>query len=236
MKLLVALILVALVAGCTQGGGTVSEQVQFQTLDGFEIHGTFYANPEKPGLILLPMLGETQSSWNQFVPYLTNDFQVLVIDLRGHGKSTKQNGQGKSWNLFLENDFKNMVFDVAAAKQFLQQRGVTSIGIMGASIGANVALNEVTNVDALVLLSPGLDYKGVKTLEAVKLYTKPLLIIASEDDPSSAAASRQLYNASPLSPEQKELVVMQAAGHGTAMLFKETTNQVILSWLKNEFG
>lgn len=84
--------------------------------------------------------------------------------MRGHGKSVNQNGTFQS---FTPNDFNKMKLDVKAAKQFLvTQKGINpkNIAIVGASIGANVALKYAAvdpSIKAVVLLSPGLHYKGV---------------------------------------------------------------------------
>ncbi len=51
----------------------------------YEIHG---AGPGKPDLLLLPgLLGAVSSQWRPFLPALTPQFRVILLDLRGHGRS-----------------------------------------------------------------------------------------------------------------------------------------------------
>lgn len=134
------------------------------------------------------MLGHNRNDWNGFASTLsnkTNDYAVLSIDLRGHGESTtSQNGNTiLSFQSFTPDDFNKMIMDVKAAKQFLvTQKNINpnNVAIVGASIGANVALNYAAasdpSIKVVVLLSPGLDYKGVTTSDAIKQYKVPIYI------------------------------------------------------------
>lgn len=94
-------------------------------------------------------------------------FSVIAIDLRGHGAS-----EG-NWRSFSPREFNAVVLDVKAAKDYLISRGVKPgrMGIVGASIGANIALRyaaEDGEIKTVVLLSPGLNYRGVAIEEAAK--------------------------------------------------------------------
>lgn len=239
MKFLFAVLAVLLVAGCTQTPPPVLEpgrQVNFTTVDGFVISGTLYENPGKPAVILAHMLGGDRSQWDGIVPFLAQKYAVLAIDLRGHGKSLKQSGQTRTWGTFLDPDFQKMALDIEAARAYLEQEaGVDEFAVIGASIGANAALQAATDssIANVALLSPGIEYRGVTTLDAVQAYHGQLFIAASADDPYSADSANQLYVASPLPVEQKQLLMLESAGHGTAMLFQENLNPVLISWLEN---
>lgn len=241
---LVVILTIVFVSGCTQQTaqetprGSNAEEVNFETTDGFSIYGTFYPGGGK-AIILLHMLSRERSTWNSFAEKLNeNGYTVLSIDLRGHGQSVIQNGVTRTFSQFSDYDFQSMVMDVQAAKDFLVSRDSSEIGLVGASIGANVALRHAAiegNTEAvrvLVLLSPGLVYRGVSTTDVIGEYTNPILIVASEDDSQSISASRELYE---LSPAPKEIKIYTNAGHGTNMFPGTDLDSLIIQWLNDNF-
>jgi dienelactone hydrolase len=217
------------------------ERVKLKTEDGFTIIGTYYvpAGEKLPSLILLHMLGRTRSDWEQFAKRLKKEgYAVLSIDLRGHGESTDQKGKDRSYRDFSEEEWRDTVKDIQAATKFLRRKkeiDPDKISIIGASIGANLALNYADldkKIRALVLLSPGLNYRGVKTKEAVKRYgARPVLLVASKDDRGSFNAIDELGK---LAKGNKKLVKYKKAGHGTRMFGKESPDltNAIINWLK----
>ena len=67
------------------------------------------------------------------------------------------------------------------------------VSIIGASIGANIALNYAVSdhsVKSVILLSPGLDYMGVTTLAPITQYKNPIYIAGAEGDSQSVKDSR----------------------------------------------
>jgi alpha-beta hydrolase superfamily lysophospholipase len=66
------------------------EKVNFKTKDGVTIVGNYF-KPRKehaPAFLLLHMMPATKESWNDFASHLQKEgFEVLAIDLRGHGES-----------------------------------------------------------------------------------------------------------------------------------------------------
>jgi pimeloyl-ACP methyl ester carboxylesterase len=226
------LILLASLAGCQGGGernGLEVEDVTLTASDGLELKGTFYKGEEDaPGVVLLHMLGRNRGDWEPFARALQKeDYNVLALDLRGHGESDG------NWQVFSETDFNNMVLDAAASKAFLEEAGVQEIGFIGASIGANIALMygaEDETVRCVVLLSPGLDYRGVKTAGTAAAYgDRPLLIIASEEDEYAASSARSLYDEA---RGDREIKILFRAGHGTQMFKDPRLEPMILNWLK----
>ncbi|MCH7760566.1 dienelactone hydrolase family protein, partial [candidate division TA06 bacterium] len=110
--------------------------------------------------------------------------------------------------------------------------------VIGASIGGNVALNYAATderVKGVVLLSAGLDYRGVKTEEAMKAYgDRPVLIVASEEDKYAYQSAKKLYE---LAKGEKELKIYKNAGHGTRIFDKEEgLEDLILNWLEKVVG
>ncbi len=90
------------------------------------------------------------------------------------------------------------------------------IGLVGADVGANAALNFAALeplVPLAVLLSPGLNYRGVATEPALRDYgVRPLLLMAAEEDLTSARAVRRLAKAAQSDPVVK---LYPGDAHGT---------------------
>lgn len=206
------------------------ENVYFSTSDGVGIQGTFFIGDPGYTIILVHMLGRDRGDWDAFAPKLVEEgYEVLSIDLRGHGESTNI-GNYKDFHV---GEFQNMVNDVDAAVEFL---GETKIAIIGASVGANIALNyasEDPNVVAVVLMSPGEEYKGVGTLDAMAAYgDRPVLIMASEGDGYSAISSEKLSNAA---LGEKMWKKYDGSRHGTEFLGDAEAEGFIFGWLKSHF-
>ena len=198
------------------------------TQDGYTIAYQLYPNKAgSPAIILLHMLRRTRTDWDSVAKWLQkNSYTVITIDSRGHGQSTGD------WEKFTPSDFSKMTLDVAAAKSVLENQGadVKRLAIIGASIGANTAYNyavEDPDVKTVVLLSPGLEYRGVK-LSATKL-GKPFLVVASKEDQYSAQSAQELAK-----NNNANLITYENAGHGTNMFVKNDLAPKMLDWL-NEY-
>ncbi len=219
------------------------QKVEFQTEDNVTIIGNYFVGVRAnvPAVLLLHMMPATKESWNDFAEKLQKaGFQALAIDLRGHGESIKQNGKTLNYQKFSDQDHQNSILDVEAAVLWLAQKGKVE-SIVGASIGANLALqfqSEHPEIKKSVLLSPGLDYRGVKTeTPAANLKVNQAVFFAATDGDarssefSAAQMSQRLYD---LIRAQKEIKIFNGTEHGTDVfksqpqLMDETIN-----WLKN---
>lgn len=216
-------------------------QVHFVTEDSVTIAGSYYdsdsLSASAPALILLHMLGKDRSTWQDFAVRASKaGFAVLSIDLRGHGESTVSASGPVHFSDFEEVDYNNMQLDVLAAVKWLRAQtddSPLSIAIIGASIGANVALNYgVTDpeITALILLSPGENYRGVETKPAaLTVGDRPVLFIASDDDNYAAVSTRTLYD-SCKDTKFKQLEIYDHGGHGTYLF--ETQRDLMITMLK----
>lgn len=239
MKILIALLMLLLVA-CSQPAERPQTQPQPElappsgplptgtatTQDGQTISYQIYtASPGSPAVILLHMLRRTRTDWDSVAKWLQRSgYTVIVPDLRGHGQSTG------NYEAFKPEDFNKMTNDVAAMKSVLQNQGAdtTRLAIVGASIGANVAYNYALadkDVKTVVLLSPGLDFKGI-TVEP-KSFSKTFLVVASKDDNYSATTAQE-FQKNP----KATIKMYEDAGHGTNMFAKNDLAPTILNWLK----
>jgi alpha-beta hydrolase superfamily lysophospholipase len=220
--------------GEVENTGSTITDVTLTTSDGITIAGTYYSSQEenKPGVILLHMLSRSRGDLSDFAEVLQESgYPAIAIDLRGHGESDL------NWREFEDSDFNNMVLDVEAAKDFLVEKGKgeTNVIIIGGSIGANVALNYAAgdgDIKGIVLLSPGLEYKGVKTEDAMAAYSgRPALIVASEGDTYASQSSQKLYS---LAGKKTQIKIYPASAHGTGIILSQNAAPFILDWVQEK--
>lgn len=211
------------------------EKITFNTKDGMTIVGNYFKPQKKqsPVFLLLHMMPATKESWNDFASLIQkNGCVALAIDLRGHGESTDMNGRRIDYREFRDEDHRGSMSDIISAIEFLAgQDGVdiSRIAIAGASIGANLALWQASidkDVRLLMLLSPGLNYRGIQADELAKRFKGPVHIMASEGDSYAADSSRKL---SGIFPGDTKLEILKGISHGTNMLNSEIMNS-LLAW------
>jgi dienelactone hydrolase len=211
----------------------ILEKISFKTKDGVTIVGNYFKPQRKssPVFLLLHMMPATKESWNEFASLIQeNGYAALAIDLRGHGESTDMNGNKLDYREFRDEEHRCSMNDISASKEFLasQKEGDFSrIAIAGASIGANLALWQASidkDVRLLMLLSPGLNYRGVQADELAKMFKGPVHIMASEGDSYAADSSRKL---SGIFPGDIKFEILKGNLHGTNMLNSETMNSLL---------
>ncbi len=213
-----------------------SDAIALQTDDDVSLAADLYppatADPDPPLVIALHMLNSNRSAYEVLIPDLREaGYAVLNVDMRGHGDS----GGTRDWDLAIE-DVGSWIAWLAANGW----RGERGLVIMGASIGANVALIGCAASDVClgaVALSPGLDYRGVQPERALVdgLEQRSALLVAAHKDAYSAATIRQMF--------------MNAKGDVTARLYRgrahgtrlfdsdyDSLSRLILSWLAEQFA
>lgn len=216
---------------------SMSERATLTTKDGLRIAADYYAvSAATRGVVLLHMMPATRQSWISFAQDLRRaGFVVLAIDLRGHGESQ---GGPEGYKTFSDVEHQKSRLDVEAAVEFLKSKGITSVSIAGASIGANLALDYLTahpDARAAVLLSPGLDYRGIRIEGLIERLgsAQRVLAVASDEDEYSAESVRTLFAHAALG-EQKKVIRLNNAGHGTEMLERRPgllLRDVLVQWL-----
>ncbi len=194
--------------------------------DGLRLQAMLYPADEQPApaVLLLPMLYGRKEDWRPLIPRLQQGgYTVLAVDLRGQGVT----GGATNWTQARQ-DVLDMLADLRALDGVDGER----IAVIGAGIGANLALTGCavsTYCDAVVALSPGLDDQGVLTEGAVtQLGNRPLLLVAALDDPAARAA--QTLDALASGPH--ELRLLEGAARGTDLLeVYPDLAETILAWL-----
>lgn len=117
-----------------------------------QIFYTLHKNGKPETLVLLHGNGENSRSFTKHIPILSEHFDLLLIDSRGHGKSNMGDG---------ELSLDKMAIDL---ENVLDRLGLTKVSILGFSDGANVAMifapknNE--KINKLVLVGGNLNYGG----------------------------------------------------------------------------
>ncbi len=203
--------------------------VTFPSLDGTSLAGELYESAAKsPGVVMVHMLSRNKNDWHGLPDRLREaGITALTIDLRGHGGSSGSSG-----------DLKAMVQDVRAATQWLAARPNVrpdAIAVVGASLGASLALLaavDLPHVRVIGLLSPSLDYRGLRTDAALvkRLGSRALWLAASSEDPLALRTVRDMA-ADTSGP--REQVVSSAAAHGTMLLERDgDVGRALVDWLR----
>lgn len=201
-----------------------SQNVTITSPDKVVIAASYFESSKagSPAVVLLHQWESDRHSFDDFAARMqAKGFNVLSIDGRGFGESTKTADGKPVAPERTDQAVKAMLGDVDSAVNFLaKQKSVdpNQIGIVGASYGSSLALIYAANhpkVKSIALISPGLNYFGnMQTEPAVKAYgDRPLLMIAAEDDKESADAVRQLKTAS--GNDKYQAQTYQHGGHGT---------------------
>lgn len=216
----------------------MKKTVSFQTKDGVKIVGDFYDAKSQKSVLLLHILPGGRSDFSRFAEFLEqNDCNVLNIDERGHGDSEAWPGETGSWQEFTQADYDKMIYDAEAGAQWLQNKiPNTILALIGGSIGANIAMifGAKHQPKAIIALSLGIDYHGIKIEIASRNYRQNLLIVASRDDTYSFESSEKLFEISKAS--RKEFIKYEHAGHATRMLNAEPElKQRVLDFLVKIF-
>lgn len=111
--------------------------------------------------------------------------------------------------------------DVVGAVQVMRERGVESVILVGASVGATSSLLAGTIVEPAVDGVAALSMNESAALEdAAGQLQMPVLLIASQDDPtgSSGPASARVFG---LLPGERHAVILPGTQHGYALLAGE---------------
>jgi alpha-beta hydrolase superfamily lysophospholipase len=162
-----------------------AQRVSFRTDDGVVIAATWYEPSARPApaVILVHMLNRTRRDWEPVASRLASEgVGALIIDMRGHGDSSGSVPRSES------PDYSSLVLDVKAARRYLSTRSDVQparVGLAGASLGANVAVLHAAadpSIASLALLSPSLDYRGLRIEQAFRKYgNRPALLVGSDE-------------------------------------------------------
>ena len=202
------------------------------TKDGVKIAANLYPIESPAGWIIFShMMPAMKESWNDLAKRFQGaGYEGIAIDLRGHGESISGGLTRKlNYRNFFDAEHQKSILDLEAAADFLikeRKAAAGKISFVGASIGANLSLQYISEhpeFKTAVLLSPGLDYRGVKTEPMVKKLSagQKVFFVSAQDDIRSggnnAEENQKLYDLTP--PEvEKQIKIYETGGHGTDIL------------------
>ena len=177
-----------------------------------------------PVLVLAHGVGAGRGEWEKFASRLSaRGFGSLAVDLRGHGGSSTHEGEWKGFDA--AGEWPRIVDDLLAAAAWIEAKGIEPerVAFAGASIGANLAAAADARRPGrfLLLLSPGIDYRGVRLTS--RRGAKTLAVAARADS----------YAFETVGALGKHGVTRLEApgGHGAGTLDDEKTMGRVLDWL-----
>lgn len=217
----------------------MKEKIFLITDDSVKIAADLYAVEKPVGwLVLSHMMPATKESYKNLAIELQNKgYESISIDLRGHGES---DGGPDGFLDFSDLEHQKSILDLKSAVDYLiNERGATpeKIYFIGASIGANLSLQYISEnpkFKTAILLSPGLNYRGIKTETlAEKLQAgQKVFFVSAEDDGNNAEQNQKLYNLTP-NDIDKKIKIYEDGGHGTDMLkYQSELKDLIIEFLK----
>lgn len=171
-------------------------KIEFVTRDKFILAGDLYfANQEsnKPLIVLLHSFSLNAQAWKDFAKNLRmKNYNVLAMDLRGHGRSIyNENLKLKSRFYYKNDDWQKLPKDVVDSIRYLKTNypkintdDVVIIGAdIGAAAGAIASMSLKKPPKKLVLISPMLEFKGLRMpVASSKFYDTQIMMLVSKNN------------------------------------------------------
>lgn len=228
------LLLACLFAAPCAPAAAGQKEVSFYTGDGCRI-AAYYLAPSSgaPVFVNAHGLGSGKYEWGPLQEELARrGMGYLSLDLRGHGASTVCAGKPADYRRFTAADWAAASRDIEGAAAWLAKKGVPAgkMVFCGASVGANLSLKAAAEGGikpaALVLLSPGMDYAGIKAPDYLAGAPARVLIAASPNDPYAWQSAGPLIKGA----AGKASFADGKSGHGVAMFKTKGMVQAIAAW------
>jgi pimeloyl-ACP methyl ester carboxylesterase len=222
------------------------EAVTIVTEDKAELSAVYFFNKDRrntpePTVVLIHQFKQDKNQWNQqYIDILlSKDFKVLIFDIRGHGKSSPYDGDLTE----LLTDKSKAPLDITAVINWLKNdKGVDTsrIGVVGTSIGGNLALYAALNLGVKVPISIS---NSKKTFEIFTGYNemmmgrpffpkiKNALLICGNKDGDTESGQKWIYDN--FCDDPREFKVYDSDKHGYFLIqaYPEI-NTLITDWLK----
>ena len=175
---------------------SIKHKIEFVTKDKFILSGDIYFaqnKSSKPLVILLHSFGLNSYAWKDLALALrAKDFNVLAMDLRGHGRSVyNESLKLKSRYKFTQNDWRKLPDDVIQSVSYIKANypyiNCDDVIIVGADIGASTGIlaGKLMKKEPVkfVMISPMLNFKGLYIPYKVANYsdTKFLVLLSKSD-------------------------------------------------------
>jgi pimeloyl-ACP methyl ester carboxylesterase len=116
-------------------------------VNGVSLYWEEHGEPSNPPLLLLHGFGESMAVWKSYVPTLCDKYNIVLLDLRGHGRSTNPT------NSF---SFSAVSDDVRALMDQLHHQRFRALGVSAGGIALlHVATRTPARIESLVLVGSG---------------------------------------------------------------------------------
>jgi len=191
-------------AGCHERARSEVQSLTLSTSDGVRLAAQCFipVQDHPPGLLLVHRLGGARQDWEVLARSVQQSgYMALSFDLRGHGESCQQVDGLLDYRNFDDGQWRDAQLDIAAAKAAVLANGADpkNLFIAGEALGASLAMAYAASdpdIQGVVLLSPGLDYKGIDSVALMPSFaTRPMLLIWSEGDAYAVSAAGTLQRA-----------------------------------------
>ncbi len=236
-------------AGVSKKSSKSDIDIEFETKDGFLIHGKLSLPKEKrakyPLVVLLHSIGYSSKYWLD-MPSQFNQagFAVLAVDFRGHGSSTyDKNFKKKYWLYMSEKSYLEYPSDILSLIQYMGENykniSISHMVIVGADIGANTAVLVADKMKvkpkAIVLLSPSTKFKGLYIpISLANLGSTPILVGISGKDKYSISQANYLKRFA-----QGEFTIKAYPNGGIGILMLKVNpgmNVDIVNWVVKKYN
>lgn len=207
--------------------------VSFHAQDGRTINALLFEADQRPApaVVLVPMLGRSKDDWQAVGQKLSEaGVTALAVDLPAQTLPADPKEAG-----FWPGDVRSAVAFLASQPEVR----AGSIGVAGASLGASIAAQAAaadSRIRALALISPALDYRGVRIESAMRQYgARPALLLASAHDPYAARSARELAGKD--APGPREVRLSGVSAHGTLLLAQDADLvRGLVEWFQRVLG
>jgi len=225
---------------------SVKDDIIIKTSDSKELSASYYYKPDledapSPLVILIHQFSQTKEQWySNFIDSIViSGIKVLTYDIRGHGKSTKVNYE---LSKLLEDPTEAPNDIIAVFEWAKNKKGIepARIGVMGTSIGGNLACYAAYNLNAKAIVSVSnskstfekyIGFSESLTGSTSHPKFKSALLICGSKDGNHEQDQRWILENYIDSP--KEIKVYDSAKHGKFLIeqFPEI-NSISINWFK----
>ena len=194
------------------------EHVSFPTQDGGEIFADLYGAGSR-GVVLAHGGRFNKESWApQARALAAAGFRVLAFDFRGYGQSR---GPGQADPLSAP-----LHWDVLAAVRYLRKTGVTTVSVVGGSMGGGAAADasiasQPGEIDRVVMLA------GWTSGPAEKIKGRKLFIVARDDTSGDGPRLPHIRDNYERATEPKKLVIVEGSAHAQYLFATNQSGRVM---------
>jgi len=209
--------------------GAAGHTVTFRSASGATVTGLMIDARERPApaVVLVPMLGRPKDDWQAVAQRLADvNISALAIDLPST-TVPEDPGALLGWHE-----------GIGAAVGYLGGRPADvrpgAIGVAGVSLGANLTLVAAApdpRIRSIALVSPSLDYRGVRIEALLPQYgDRPALLMASVHDPYAARSVRGLAQDA---SGAREVRWSSIPAHGSVLLSRDADlARALVEWFQ----